>query len=292
MLEHFGLPLLAGIRAEVIPSWSWLLTKWSLEPTVLLGVLALTAAYAYACRGLRFWPVRRAAVRCTRFQLSMFGLAQATLLLALLSPLDYVGDRFLFSAHMIQHLILAAVWPALLLLSIPEPLAAPLFRTLVGRVLRLLTLPVVAFLIFNATLALWHITIWYNLTLTNDPAHILEHLVFMAAGLMVWWPVLGPVRSHRLTYGPQELYLFANLFPMMALGVFYSFWRHPLYGAYITAPRLWGIPALTDQQIGGLIMWMPGNVPFALAMLIIGMTWLERGDPRELPTVSPANEVS
>ena len=153
---------------------------------------------------------------------------------------------------------------------------------------RFVTLPAVALILYNGDLAIWHIVPWYDLTLTNDNVHILEHLSFMAAGIVVWWPVLNPVRRFRLNYGFQELYLFANLFPMMALGVFFTFWQHALYGPYIAAPRLWGISALTDQKLGGLIMWIPGDAPFAIAMLIIGMMWLERGDPSERP--APATE--
>ena len=253
---------------------------------------ALSGAYLYAC-GYRLDRSRNHPV-CTASQLRLFWLSQVVLGVALMSPLDYLGDNFLFSAHMIQHLVLASVWPALLLLSIPEELGARAFRNpRLSRVIGWTALPAVALVVYNVDLSIWHIPSWYDLTLTNDNVHILEHLTFMAAGLIVWWPVVGPVRRLRLSYGASELYLFANLFPMMALGVFFSFWQHPIYTPYIHDPRIWGISALTDQQIGGLIMWMPGNIPFALAMLIIGVTWLEKGDPRErAPLTAPVPDVA
>jgi cytochrome c oxidase assembly factor CtaG len=212
----------------------------------------------------------------------MFWVSQAVLALALMSPLDFVSDEYLFSAHMIQHLILAAVWPALLLMSLPSGLIEKLYHPRnLATIVRAVTFPPVAFLLFNLDLALWHIPPWYDVTLTNENVHILEHLSFMLFGLVVWWPVLNPVTRFRLSYGTQELYLFANLFPMMTLGIFFTFFQHAVYTPYIQAPRMWGISAITDQKLGGLIMWMPGNVPFGLAMLVIGVKWLDQGDLSE-----------
>jgi len=267
----------------VTPTWSWLLTRWSLEPSIVVGLAALTAGYLCACR-FRLPTQACAAQRplASRSQLIFFGLSQATLVLALLSPLDYMGDTYLFSAHMIQHLLLASVWPPLLLLSLPESLVAPLFRRrLLTKVVRWAGFPLAAFILFNGDLSIWHLAGWYDLTLQNEGIHVLEHLTFMAAGILIWWPILSPVKDQRLSLGMQEFYLFANLFPMMALGIFFSFWQHPLYGPYIHAPRVWGISPLQDQQIGGLIMWMPGDAPFALAMAAILVTWFDRGDPVE-----------
>ena len=270
----------------VTPSWSWLLTKWSLEPSIIVGMLVLTALYYYAC-GFRTTQAKSRLV-CSGRQQVLFWLSQIILALALMSPLDDISDTYLFSAHMIQHLVLAAVWPPILLLSLPRSVVAPLYRNARGaRVVTAVTLPPVAFLLFNGDMSVWHLPVLYDATLTNEAIHICEHLTFMATGLLVWWPVLCPIPERRLNYGLQELYLFANLFPMMALGIFFSFWQHPIYQPYINAPRLWGISPLTDQQIGGLIMWMPGDIPFAVAMLTIGINWLENGDPAERAPLSP-----
>ncbi|SRR5579884_3041729 len=263
----------------VTPTWSWLLTRWSLEPSVVAGIVMLTLAYACACGYRLTGP---ASLRCSAAQRTWFLLSDLVLVIALLSPLDGIGDTYLFSAHMVQHLLLATVWPPLLLLSLPADLTAGI-QGMPVRVLGLLTLPAVAFLLFNGDITVWHLPVLYDLTLRSETVHILEHLTFMGTGLVVWWPVLNPVRRGRLSYAGQELYLFANLFPTMALGILFSFLQHPLYGPYIHAPRLWGISALTDQQIGGLIMWMPGNLPYVVAMATIGVIWLDRGEPVDEP---------
>ncbi len=276
----------------VTPRWSWLLTQWSLEPTIVVGLAVMSAAYVYAATrrpSLDSVDDDPASAKVTRFQWWMFALSILTLVIGLLSPLDYVSDSYLFSAHMIQHLLLATVWPPLLLLGLPASFVAPLFRSkLFGPVLRKLTLPAVAFVIFNVDITIWHLPAWYDLTLRNESIHIFEHLTFMAAGVLVWWPVLSPIRSHRLSYPGQVLYLFANLFPTMALGIFFSFYQHALYAPYVAAPRIWGISALTDQQIGGLVMWMPGNIPYALAMAVILVNWLDKGDPSRDRAMRPS----
>lgn len=281
----------------VTPTWSWLLTRWSLEPSIVIGVLVLTAWYFHACGRLCFPYMNRAAdsaaprkVKGSRSQVTLFLLAQLTLIVALLSPLDFVGDEYLFSVHMVQHLLLATVWPPLLLLSLPEDVVRPLVdRPGIRSVLRWLTFPAVAFLIFNLDISVWHVPAWYDSTLQSAGIHILEHLTFMAAGVIAWWPVLSPVRSQRLSYSGQLLYLFAMLFPTMGLGIFFSFFQHALYAPYVAAPRLWGMSAVTDQQLGGLIMWMPGNIPYALAMAVILARWLDRGDPKEGWQTLPAH---
>jgi putative membrane protein len=204
------------------------------------------------------------------------------LVVALLSPLDYVGDEYLFSVHMVQHLLLATVWPPLLLLSLPDEVIRPFVdREPVRVALRSLAFPAAAFLIFNLDITMWHIPAAYDATLQNSWIHILEHLTFMATGILAWWPVLSPVKSQRLSYPGQLLYLFAMLFPTMGLGIFFSFFQHPLYSPYVAAPRLWGMSAVTDQQLGGLVMWMPGNAPYALAMAVILIRWFDHGDPTE-----------
>lgn len=255
----------------------------------------LSVGYLYAGR---VFPARSETKRGRRSvspaQLTWFAASLFVLVVALLSPLDDIGDQYLFSAHMVQHLLLATVWPPLVLMSLPPELVQPAFGSpRIGKVARWLTLPAVAFIIFNVDISAWHVPAWYDLTLQNEGVHILEHLTFMAAGLLVWWPVLSPIRGQRLSYGGQELYLFANLFPTMALGILFSFFQHPLYSPYVSAPRLWGMSALTDQQLGGLIMWMPGNIPYVVAMVGVLVMWLDRGDPREgfQPAVAAAQEV-
>jgi putative membrane protein len=275
----------------VAPSTGALLTHWTLEPSVLLGVAVLTAAYVYAIGPLR--RKRNLGPPPSRGQIYAFAASVLLLLLALISPLDDIGDEYLFSAHMVQHLMLATLWPPLLLLSMPAWMAAAIFRVPGASVLRFLTHPVAGLLFFNVDIYLWHVPALYNLTLENEYVHIVEHLSFMLFGLFTWWPVLSPIESERLSAPLQTLYLFADAMFMMVLGIVFTFVPTVLYAPYASAPRLWGISAVTDQQIGGLIMWYPGNLPYAAWLVIAFYRWFDAGGPEnqriasQSPTIGP-----
>ncbi|MGH2448074.1 MAG: cytochrome c oxidase assembly protein [Chloroflexota bacterium] len=268
--------------------------RWDLEPSIIVGIALLSAGYAYA-NG----PFRRRhelGPPASRKQIAFFVAAQITLIVALLSPLDELGDTYLFSAHMLQHLLLATLWPPLMLLSIPEWLARRFWRGWVAAVGATITLPLFALAAFNLDIYLWHVPTLYDLTLTNGNVHILEHLSFMAFGLLNWWPILSPILEQRLSAPLQVLYLFLDGMLMMALGIVFTFIPVVLYTPYLSAPRLWGISAISDQQIGGLIMWYPGNVPYFIWLVLGFYKWIDSGeaDPElyfaESPTIEPAHE--
>lgn len=261
----------------VAPSTQALLTQWTWEPSVIIGLLLLSGAYAY-CVG----PLRRKhnlGPPVSRTQAFFFVLSLIVAVLALLSPLDAIGDRYLFSAHMIQHLLLASLWPPLFLLSIPGWLVRALFnRRGLASLAAFFTLPVIAIAAFNLDIYLWHLPGLYDLTLTNEGVHIAEHLTFMGFGLLNWWPVLSPAPEQRLSYPLQVLYLFADGMFMMVLGILFTFAPTVFYSPYASAPRLWGVSALVDQQFGGLIMWYPGNLPYGVALVIAFYRWFEGGE--------------
>ncbi len=230
----------------------------------------------------------------TRMQIVAFALSEAVAALALLSPLDTLGDDYLFSAHMVQHLLLASLWPVLLLLGLPGWLVRPIFRHAVaGPLLEFLTLPVVALTFFNIDLIFWHVPVLYDLTLRNELVHIVEHLSFMGFGLLNFWPVASPMREQRLAYPFQVLYLFADGMFMMVLGIVFTFAPIVFYAPYAAAPRLWSISALTDQQIGGLIMWYPGNIPYGVLLCLAFYRWFDGdGDVEpELPAVPASSHT-
>jgi putative membrane protein len=260
------------------PSTGELLTQWNWEPSVLLGLLLLTGLYFYAVgppRERYQW-----GPPLSRKQAGLFVLSQAVLIVALLSPVDAIGDRYLFSVHMVQHLLLAAVWPPFFLSSVPRWLAdVVLRRPGLSAFRQFFTYPAVAIALFNLDVYLWHVPILYNMTLSNASVHILEHLTFMAFGVLNWWPVLSPIPEQRLAYPLQVLYLFADGMFMMVLGILFTFAPSAFYSAYVTAPRLWGISAGSDQQIGGLIMWYPGNLPYAALLVVSFYRWIDGGEP-------------
>ena len=282
-MPHLDVPPIVLVAA---PSTQALLTQWSWQPSVLLGILLLTGAYVYL-----LGPARRRhnwGPPPARSQIWYFVAAQVTLLVALISPLDTIGDRYLFSAHMVQHLLLAAVWPPLMLLATPSWLAARLFRLpVLAPLLTFFVLPAMALLLFNLDIYIWHIPALYDATLSNEAVHIVEHLSFMLFGVFTWWPVLSPVREQRLPEPLQVLYLFVEGMAMMVLGIVFTFAPDPFYSAYVSAPRLWDISAATDQQIGGLIMWYPGNLPYAVLLVVAFYRWFDNpgSDPSDLQSI-------
>lgn len=264
---------------EANPEFIW--TRWSWEPSVLLGLEMIAALYLAGV-----FPLRRrfeGAPRAEPRQVVAFMTGLLVIFLALVSPVDFVADRYLFSAHMVQHLLLILVMPPLLLLGTPGWLLRPLPRwpSLAG-VARWLTHPLVAFGLFNATFWLWHLPRLYQLSLESTRVHILMHLLFMATAVLNWWPVLGPLPELRLrSYPARMAYLFAQTLPNTGLSVLLIFSPTVLYPAYALAPRLWGLSPLADQQLGGLIMWIPGSLVYLLALSVLFFRWFGEHEDME-----------
>lgn len=257
----------------------WL--DWNFNPVTLLGIALFTGAYFYA-----LGPLRRRygwAETVDRGQVAAFVAGTVIFALALISPLDALGDTYLFSAHMVQHMLICVVAPPLWLIGTPSWMLAPLFRDpRVARAARLLTHPAVAFALFNGTLWLWHAPALYDATLGNEYIHIFEHLTFVVTAVIFWWAVLSPVPAvPRLGYGTSILYLFVACQPMVALGALLTFAANPLYHPYVVAPRLGGISALGDQQAGGLIMWLPTNIPYLAVLSVKFFRWIGEQDLKE-----------
>lgn len=252
------------------------LTEWHWEPSVVIGTALIVGLYLYAIGPLRkryhfAEPVKRSKIIC--FLLGMF-----LMFLSLVSPLDELGDTYLFSAHMVQHLVLTIVGPPLLLLGTPDWFIKPILRNrILFPIARALTYPAVAFLLYNVDFWLWHDPLLYNATLENEYIHIFEHITFIVFAVLYWWPVFSPVEEDlpRLSIGGQILYLFLSGMPTVALGAGLTF-SQPLYAPYLSAPRAWGISAATDQQLGGLIMWIPGSFIYIGIMSILFIRWMQQ----------------
>ena len=257
----------------------WL--DWNFNPVTLLGIALFTGAYFYA-----LGPLRRRygwAERVDRGQVATFVAGAVIFALALISPLDAISDTYLFSAHMVQHMLICVVAPPLWLLGTPSWMLAPLFRNpKVVRVARWLTHPAVAFALFNGVLWLWHAPALYDATLSNEYLHIFEHLTFVVTAVIFWWAVLSPIPEvPRMGYGASILYLFVACQPMVALGALLTFAAYPLYHPYVVAPRLGGLSALGDQQAVGLIMWLPTNIPYLAVLSVQFFHWIGEQDLKE-----------
>jgi putative membrane protein len=177
---------------------------------------------------------------------------------------------------MVQHMLLTLLFPPLLIAGLPGWLLAPLLRPPpVRRVARVLTHPVTAAVLFSATIAVWHMAPFYDLMMREHEMHIVTHLMFMATATLLWWPVMSPVPEllPRLGYGVGMLYLFLVGIPMQIVAAMISLSDSVLYSWYAVAPRTWGLSPLEDQQLGGLIMWVPGNLWMFLAIGVLFFQW-------------------
>ena len=250
---------------------------WDPEPSVIAGCALFAVWYFWATRG-RPWARALAFVA-----------ADTILLLALISPLDTLGERALFSAHMLQHLLLLEVVAPLLVAAIPAALAHGWLRT--GWVARLeahLRRPALAWTIGFGTLALWHIPWCYDLALRNDGLHAAEHLSFLVSACIFWWPVLAPLAASRLDTVSSIFYLFARMTANLMLGIAIIAAPTGLYTAYAhrALPLPFGLTPALDQQIGGFLMWVPTLLIDAAAAPLLLALFLKPA-ARHVPT-SPA----
>jgi putative membrane protein len=246
---------------------------WGLHPSVLLGTGLLGALYFY---GIGPWRRRRGLPPVPRWKVVSFCGSLLVLLGALNGPLHDLSDYYLFSVHMVQHLLLTLVFPPLLLLGTPGWLLEPLLRrAAVRRIARVLTHPLVAAAIYSLTIATWHLAPYYELMMRDHDVHIVTHLMFMATATLLWWPVMSPVPEllPRLPYGLAMLYLFLIGIPMQIVAAMITLSDSVLYPWYAAAPRTWGLSPLDDQQLGGLLMWVPGNLYLFLAIGVVFFVW-------------------
>lgn len=267
-------------------------SAWAEEPWALAAIGA--AAWLYARGAGRVW--KRAGVGrgvpLWRFRCYAGGIL--ALLIALVSPLDPLGGA-LFSAHMVQHELLIMIAAPLLVLG--TPIVAFLWslpkrwRRRVGgwgrarpvrSAWRLLTHPLCAWSVHAAAIWIWHAPRLYEATLTSATVHTLQHASFFGSALLFWWPLLHPSTHRRLGQGLAVIYLFTTAVYGSGLGAFLSLASRPWYPAYGDRAAPWGLTALEDQQLGGLIMWIPFGSLYTLAALALVAHWLRGMEAREV----------
>lgn len=252
--------------------WQLLTTTWHWHPSVLLGCTLLIVAYLVAMR----------------FRLSTEALWYAAgigvLVFTLLGPVHELGEDFLFSAHMLQHLLLTLIVPPLLLLGLPHTPIQPALRSPFIRTTEcVLGHPLLAWCLGISMMWLWHLPVLYNATLRHENIHIIEHLCFLAAAISFWWPILAPIPAARLAALPAIAYLFAAMVASSLLGILLTFAPVGLYPAYLS-PRdplnilplvrgAWRLTPSVDQQLGGLLMWMPGGLVYLVAIIAMLSRW-------------------
>jgi putative membrane protein len=261
------------------------------------GGWSIQTPLAYvAVAGVLYWLGGRGprARSAPPLQTAAFIAGLVTIVLALDSPIDNYADK-LFWVHMLQHVLLLTVAPPLILLGRPWPRmwrALPLRqRTKVGRAvalapwaapLRALARPIPAWILFSATIVAWHIPAAYNATLTSNAIHQVEHAMFFFTGLLFWARVIdpGPLRP-RLPWPARVAYVVGAMIVGWMLAIVLVVVPHPLYTHYAAlAQRPGGISALTDQQLAGGVMWVPGSISYGIAALVGFYRWLEPDSSR------------
>lgn len=259
---------------ETVSIWSWVF-----DPVVIGGLYLVGFLYymAISRRRLRWFPDSEPV---SRGRVVAFYLGLTTILLAIISPLEPLADDYLLSAHMVQHIMLTLIAPPLVIAGIPAWMIDPIRRReRIWRVWRVLTLPIVAFLLFHLPFTLSHVPVFYDLTLQNRVVHIFEHYVYMSTAFLAWWPVVapGPVYG-QLQPGARMLYLFVQTLPGQVVGALITGSERVLYPTYENAPRVWGLTAVVDQQVGGMIMWIAVASFYLGAVGVVFFRWASSED--------------
>jgi putative membrane protein len=262
-------------------TWQLLASTWSWDASVLVGCAALIGGYLVVVRS-----------RITNKTL-FFIAGVLVMLLALESPLEKLGDTYLFSAHMAQHLLLILIVPPLMLLGIPRWLAQQVLDwPLARRIEHILNRPLLAWLLGMGTLWVWHVPALYNATLADENIHVVEHLSFLVTSSIFWWPILSPLTERRLAPLATIPYLFAASAATSILGIILTFTPPGIYPAYLdpndeigALPLLrdsWGLTPTADQQLGGLLMWVPGGLAYLSGIIGALARWYSMPEEDEI----------
>lgn len=259
-------------------------THWIIDPAIAIGIIALTALYLIVVGplnrrrpGTEHRPVTKAQVR-------WFLLGQLTLLIALGPPIDDWSHLFFASVHMVQHLLLMFVVVPCWIKGTPPWVFNPIVRNPVGRIL-LTYVPraVPGFVLASLIIALWHVPLFYNATLENYFIHALQHLFFLVAGFLFFWPLMSTVKaSPQLSPPVKCVYLFLQTIPAGIVGALITYAAPPLYPHYAEATvRPWGLSVADDQVLSGLLMWVGMNTVFLAMITVIFLRWARDEDRKE-----------
>jgi len=283
-----ALPSTALAHGETVgaPIFPAVLLAWRLEPLVLLGLATAAIGWANVSRRV---AARHPGHPHPAWRSAAFLGGLAVLAVALTSPIEaYEGE--LFSVHMLQHMLLELVAAPLLLLGAPATLAlraaspsvrGRLLAILHSRVVSVLSFPLLAWILFAAVNWGWHFSSLYDQALETPWLHDIQHLTFLGAALLFWWPVVGADPSRwRLPHPARLFYLFLAMPQNSFLGIALMSAPTALYPHYLTNLRQWGPTPIVDQNVGGMLMWVGGDVVFLLAMGLVVAAWVRAEDRR------------
>jgi len=293
-LQVLAQPALDGLTTPGSSQFANLPWNWEVWILVCLGL----AVFGYAC-GLRRLHAHARSRIFGVLRIASFAAGIVTLFVALISPLDALDDQ-LFSAHMVQHLLLMMVAAPLLVWSRPAMAFLWAFPILARRVIGRLWIggglnrgvdalmsPLVVWLLCSMVLWFWHLPGPYDWALANEGVHTLEHFCFFITALMFWSLVIEPFGRRRLDYGSTLIFVATLGVQNGLLGALLTLAGHPFYGAHATTTAAWGLTPLEDQQLAGIIMWIPASVIHLTSLGILFVLWMANAE-REAQLVVPA----
>jgi putative membrane protein len=292
MVRHLLIALVMAIVA-MTPQAAWAegvhahhaMGGWNTTPRLWIGLAMAAMIYGWGL--VRLWRKAGEGKGVARWQATCYAGGWLTLVIALISPLDAVSGE-LFAVHMTQHLLLILIAAPLLVSGAPLFVAIwvlpPSLRRRVAGWMHpegpwrqswdLVSQPLLVWSAFFATLWLWHIPGLYEAALQSQLVHDVQHLAFLGAAGLTWWIVLNPMGRLRLSRGAGVMYLFTTSLHAGALGVLITFSPRAWYGYYESTTQAWGLTLLQDQQLAGIIMWMPAAAVYiALAAMIFAL-WI------------------
>jgi putative membrane protein len=268
------------------------LGSWSLDPVLVVMVVAAACGYALGLR--RLWAGGRGRGVPPRRAVSFFA-GLAALVMALMSPLEGLAVQ-LFSFHMIQHLVLILIVAPLLVYGAPVLVITLALPRTTRKGLRALersrSMVLLKSVLFHSTIAgalfavalwSWHLPSLYQSAVADDRWHVLEHSSFVGGSLLFWMHVIGRKR-YRLDFGPAILLVFVSGLQSAALSVVLIFAGRALYPIHAPGARAWGLTPLEDQQLAGAIMWTPVGLVFLVTIVVLLARWLKAMDRRRPPT--------
>jgi len=264
-----------------------LLEAWSFDPLVVLMLAASATVYLIGIRNL--WRESATGSAISVRGAACYAIGWLSLVVALVSPVHSWGE-VLFSAHMTQHEILMLISAPLIVLG--RPLIAAMWalprewrlkagsaaRTdAIGGTWAFLTGATVAFIVHGVALWIWHIPALFQATIESDVVHTLQHASFFGSALLFWWAIIYGKRGIA-SYGAGILYLFITSIHSGILGAFLTFTRHVWYPIYAPTTAEWGMTPIEDQQLGGLIMWVPAGLVYIVAALFMFAAWINSSE--------------
>ena len=262
-------------------------TAWTFDPLVV--VMLVVSATVYGIGVYKLWHEAETGSAISVRGVLCYAAGWLSLVVALVSPVHSWGE-VLFSAHMTQHEILMLISAPLIVLG--RPLIAAMWamprawRLRVGSAVRnqaisstweFFTGPTVAFIVHGLALWVWHIPFLFQATLENDLVHTLQHASFLGSALLFWWAIVYGKRGVA-SYGAGVLYLFVTSIHSGVLGAFLTFTKRVWYPIYEPTTAQWGLSPLEDQQLGGLIMWVPAGVVYIVAALFMFAAWINASE--------------